>query len=166
MHNTSTLTETALPQYELVQNARNSMFAHCGTLSQADFITPLSGFGDSSVRNLLVHIVNVYRFWLGSFALHQGLPSFRPEQMQRMDDIRPLFAQTDLLVNIFLHRFQSAPETPITGKIPGREEPFATKPLTIFTHVITHEFHHKGQIMSMTRQLGYIPPDTDIIRFS
>jgi len=38
--------------------------------------------------------------------------------------------------------------------------------LQVFTHVITHEFHHKERIMPMGRKLGYIPPDADIIRFS
>jgi len=33
------------------------------------------------------------------------------------------------------------------------------------THVMTHEFHHKGQIMTMGRMLGYTPPDADVIRF-
>ncbi len=37
-------------------------------------------------------------------------------------------------------------------------------PLQLFTHVITHEFHHKGQIMSLSRHLGYTPVDADIIR--
>ncbi len=37
-------------------------------------------------------------------------------------------------------------------------------PLKLFTHVITHEFHHKGQILSLSRHLGYVRVDTDIIR--
>ncbi len=39
-----------------------------------------------------------------------------------------------------------------------------TTPFELFTHVITHEFHHKGQVLSLSRHLGYIPVDTDIIR--
>ncbi|KQL53961.1 hypothetical protein AN964_10930 [Heyndrickxia shackletonii] len=29
--------------------------------------------------------------------------------------------------------------------------------------LITHEFHHKGQIVAMLRQMGYEPPNTDIL---
>jgi len=29
-------------------------------------------------------------------------------------------------------------------------------------HVITHAFHHKGQIVAMLRILGYPAPDTDL----
>lgn len=28
---------------------------------------------------------------------------------------------------------------------------------------MTHEFHHKGQIVAMIREMGYIPPNTDIL---
>ncbi|MCB0624495.1 MAG: hypothetical protein KDC43_11415, partial [Saprospiraceae bacterium] len=34
----------------------------------------------------------------------------------------------------------------------------------LFTHVVTHEFHHKGQILSLTRHLGFVPVDTDVMR--
>ena len=36
---------------------------------------------------------------------------------------------------------------------------------TLFTHVITHEFHHKGQLLTLSRILGYVPPDEDIIHW-
>jgi|HubBroStandDraft_1064217.scaffolds.fasta_scaffold339872_2 uncharacterized damage-inducible protein DinB len=35
-------------------------------------------------------------------------------------------------------------------------------PLQVFTQVVTNEFDHKGRTLSMCRQLGYIPSDTDI----
>lgn len=36
-------------------------------------------------------------------------------------------------------------------------------PRQLLTHSITHEFHHKGQIVAMLRLLGYIPKNTDIL---
>ena len=35
-------------------------------------------------------------------------------------------------------------------------------PAFILLHVITHAFHHKGQILAMLRILGYPAPDTDL----
>ncbi|MCU5378655.1 hypothetical protein OCA08_16075 [Bacillus cereus] len=43
-----------------------------------------------------------------------------------------------------------------------KKEPWSTTPLWLLTHTETHEFHHKGQIVSMARHLGYNPPDTDL----
>jgi uncharacterized damage-inducible protein DinB len=38
-------------------------------------------------------------------------------------------------------------------------------PALVLHHVLTHAFHHKGQIVSMCRRLGYPVSDTDLIRF-
>jgi uncharacterized damage-inducible protein DinB len=37
-------------------------------------------------------------------------------------------------------------------------------PAFILLHVITHTFHHKGQLVAMLRALGYPAPDTDMQR--
>jgi uncharacterized damage-inducible protein DinB len=34
----------------------------------------------------------------------------------------------------------------------------------ILLHVVTHTFHHKGQVVAMLRTLGYPAPDTDLQR--
>jgi uncharacterized damage-inducible protein DinB len=55
-------------------------------------------------------------------------------------------------------------EIPLNNTLSRNRQVSAT-PLQLFTHLLTHEFHHKGQIMTMCRLLGHIPPDTDVIRF-
>ena len=37
-------------------------------------------------------------------------------------------------------------------------------PAFILLHVVTHAFHHKGQIAAMFRLLGHPAPDTDLQR--
>jgi uncharacterized damage-inducible protein DinB len=37
-------------------------------------------------------------------------------------------------------------------------------PVFILLHVLTHTFHHKGQVVAMLRTLGYPAPDTDLQR--
>jgi len=36
-------------------------------------------------------------------------------------------------------------------------------PAHVIHHVLTHAFHHKGQIVSMCRMLGYPAPETDLL---
>jgi uncharacterized damage-inducible protein DinB len=38
-------------------------------------------------------------------------------------------------------------------------------PALIVHHVLTHAFHHKGQIVAMCRELGHPAPDTDLNQF-
>jgi len=70
-----------------------------------------------------------------------------------------IFVTVDQLMTEFL---ESNPSNPIAYEIRGGKG--ITTPATIFAHVTTHEFHHKGQILSISRHLGYVPVDTDIIR--
>jgi uncharacterized damage-inducible protein DinB len=32
-------------------------------------------------------------------------------------------------------------------------------------HLVNHASYHRGQIVSLLRQMGYQPPSTDLIRF-
>jgi uncharacterized damage-inducible protein DinB len=54
---------------------------------------------------------------------------------------------------------------PISAKVPGRDIQLTVTALELLTHVTTHEYHHKGQVLTISRQLGYTPVDTDLIRF-
>ncbi len=36
-------------------------------------------------------------------------------------------------------------------------------PAMAAVHMLTHEYHHKGQIVTIARMLGYEPPDTDLL---
>jgi uncharacterized damage-inducible protein DinB len=38
-------------------------------------------------------------------------------------------------------------------------------PALVLHHVLTHAFHHKGQIVAMCRVLGHPAPDTDLNQF-
>jgi uncharacterized damage-inducible protein DinB len=78
--------------------------------------------------------------------------------------LQQIFENIDELMFRYSEYFSNQPEATVKGfKWPEKYiEPNA---FGIFTHVISHEFRHKGQAMTMARLLGNIPPDTDIMRF-
>ncbi|MEO7311313.1 MAG: hypothetical protein ABIX01_13000 [Chitinophagaceae bacterium] len=62
----STIFNYVAEQYELVRQSRKALFGFCETMDPGDFIEPNSSFGrGGSARNLLVHISNVYQYWIG-----------------------------------------------------------------------------------------------------
>ncbi|SDM34253.1 Uncharacterized damage-inducible protein DinB (forms a four-helix bundle) [Catalinimonas alkaloidigena] len=148
--------------YQLVQSSRAALLRYCETLPPAALLQPLPSFNDSSMRDLMVHIANAYRHWLENFGLHQERPYFDPEACQTVEDLRALFMTSDQLVDEFMQTYEGRWSDVVINTIRGKR--LEITPLTLFTHVITHEFHHKGQILSMSRQLGYTPVDTDVIR--
>jgi len=151
-------------QYELVKSARGALLAYCATVALPDLVRPLASFGGRSMCQVLVHVAETYHNWLGTLALRRPPVVLAAERGRDMLHLRRLYNDVDTLVTEFAHRFSGRWDETVTRTVAGQARLVSTTPLELFTHVLTHEFHHKGQVLSMSRQLGYEPVDTDIIR--
>ena len=149
-------------QYEWIQLTREALFNYCETMSTLDYTKELEAFGGDSIRNLHVHVADCYRGWLGDRALGKRLPAINPESIHSVKEMRKVFSETDELVHEFLNEFEGQWDKSIHVTFRSGDSNSFTA-LWLFTHTATHEFHHKGQIVKIGRQLGYIPPDTDLI---
>ncbi|MBA4493776.1 DinB family protein [Paenactinomyces guangxiensis] len=152
-----------IQQYDWIRRTREVLFCYCETLSPDDYVKELESFGGGSIRNLHVHIADCYRFWLGNFALKKPLARIEPETVKDVQEMRRLFSQTDSLVEEFFHQFRNRWDHPASGTVSWKEGNVDLTPLWLYTHTITHEQHHKGQMVSISRHLGYTPPDTDLV---
>jgi len=149
-------------QYELIRQSRTVLFGFCRTLTHADLIRENELFGrGGSVRNLLVHIANTYEFWIVKNALKRNIHFTEYESKETIDEIKTLFTRVDREVADFITAYASSVSEAIPTEIDGIKKSIPAS--VLFTHVITHEFHHKGQIVSLCRHMGYAPVDTDII---
>ncbi|WP_044642761.1 DinB family protein [Risungbinella massiliensis] len=155
-------------EYEWVKQTREVLLNFCSELDQNDFTRQMDGFGFQSVREALVHIADCYNGWLGSFILLKTKnPKTSKEDLLQLglDDIKVRFEYVDSLVNEVFEVFTDHMNEPVQKKIPWRQEGemVSLTPGKLLTHTITHEFHHKGQIVAMLRQMGYEPPNTDVL---
>ena len=149
-------------QYNLVTSSRHVLFDYCETISEKDFVIENSSFGRGSIRNLLVHIGNTYEYWIGRQGLNLEINFTAYRAVENAWQAKKFFVTIDALVNTFFEHYSNAFLEDLTVEI--NNQTIRASPLKLFTHVITHEFHHKGQILSLSRHLGYSPIDTDIIR--
>ena len=153
-------------QYEMVKSSRKVVLDFCKSFTDSDYIKAVPDFGrGGSIRNLHVHTANAYIFWLVNFAQNRSEAYYDPAQITQLSQVNDAFLHVDEYVKEYLSIFHDKWHDPLSGQAPGTGKNVVTTPLTLFTHMITHEFHHKGQIMTMGRILGYLPPDTDILRF-
>ena len=149
-------------QYEYVKDSRNILFEYCKTVSPEDFMNQNTSFGrGGSMRNLLVHIANTYEYWIANLALKKNLKYAEYEDHLTVQQVILLFDSVDIFMEEFILEMNLS-DTEIVYEIQGNKN--SASPLKFFSHVITHEYHHKGQILSLSRHLGYIPIDTDIMR--
>jgi uncharacterized damage-inducible protein DinB len=157
--------ECAHQQYRLVQSARGTLLAYCATLATKDFTAAVPAFNQSNMRGLLVHVASTYQYWLGTVALGQSRPYPEVAHIPDVVALGHVFEEIDNLVALFTRQHEADWLRTKPFRVPGRPEALALTPLALFTHVITHEFHHKGQLLTMSRLLGYTPIDTDVVRF-
>ena len=150
-------------QYDAIKDSRHILLEFCKTISEQDLLTENNYFGrGGSIRNLLVHIVNVYEFWIAKNTLSKEIIFTDYQSKQSISEIIALFEKVDIFMNEFMEQFRLDETRRIEYELNGNRNSVSL--LKLFTHVITHEFHHKGQILSISRSLGYVPVDTDVIR--
>ena len=149
-------------QYELVRGSRQTLFAYLESMQPADLCKEIPGFGKGSIRNLLVHCVNTYNFWIGECAL--GIPAVPIEAagVTTMNGIQELYDKVDSMLLAFFDEVEDGNQSEFNFYLGGNKT--SAPAIKLFSHGITHEYHHKGQILTMSRQLGYTPVDSDIMR--
>ncbi len=153
----------ARSQYNQIRSAREVLLDYCATLSPEDFVRQGPGFGKGgSVRHLLVHNIHCYEHWIARQALQMDRPFTVADAIHSVEECREVFRQIDDLMVLFLDQLEEKEDGLFTMTI--HDHPEQVDGFKVFTHTITHEFHHKGQILTLSRQLGYTPVDTDIMR--
>jgi uncharacterized damage-inducible protein DinB len=151
-------------QYDLIKGSRAAVFKFLQKEVKDDVFIPVAAFNNNAIAATLVHIVNTYLSWAGNFAMKMDRAFYDEQGFSSLTELKNLFEDVDGIVEQFLEKFAEEYEQPVANYKSGSKYVEATV-LAVFTHMTTHEFHHKGQIMSMCRLLGHVPPDTDIIRF-
>ena len=151
-------------QYMLVKSSRETVFKYFSKIKPDDLTKKLEVFNNSSIQSLFTHSLNTYIHWLKRFAEKEEYPYFKSEELKSANDFRAAFETINRIVEEFINRHPD-PFEKITGYISWQKKDFTYTALDLFTHVTTHEFHHKGQLMTMSRLLGYTPPDADAIRY-
>ncbi|PMC33903.1 damage-inducible protein DinB [Bacillus sp. UMB0899] len=157
-------------EYEWVKQTRQILLDQCRKLTE-DELTKEFEFGFQSIRDSLVHMAGCYHAWIGSFLLSEtSSPLLTKEVIHNMkvDDIQRYFKQADEYVESLFDQFKDKFEEYIEKEPswkPGSGLVSKT-PHQLLFHSITHEFHHKGQIVTILRLLGHIPKNTDILGLS
>ncbi|MEK3904801.1 DinB family protein [Paenibacillus sp. FSL R7-0179] len=149
-------------QYEMIQRTRESLFRYCESMSPTDYVKEIESFGGVSIRSLHAHVADCYRIWLGIRALGKSLPKLNVESVDNIEKMREMFKNTDELVYEFLDDFKIKWDPTVQAS--WQSDSVELTELWLFTHTITHEFHHRGQIVKMGRQLGYIPPKMNLAK--
>jgi uncharacterized damage-inducible protein DinB len=137
---------------------------HLSTIPARDYAREVPGFGFRTAHAQVVHILNCEGFWIHTL---QALP-FEDQDLAgwpTVSDARVLQREVrrktlNYLSDLSEQHLNAAIELHFSDG-----DTAVRTPALILHHVLTHAFHHKGQIVSMCRILGYPAPDTDLNQF-
>ncbi|QQE81327.1 DinB family protein [Alicyclobacillus sp. SO9] len=152
-------------QYDWICKARGRMFGFLEGIPLNKLQQKVPYFGHETIIATQFHVADSYQFWFGEMVRRNpgAYQSATTDEVQRADlqSVRDRFSKVDELVKWFLAEYDGKWFEEITLEVPWQNEVLVVTPLYLLTHVQTHEFHHKGQILIMAKYLGYTPPADD-----
>jgi uncharacterized damage-inducible protein DinB len=136
---------------------------HLATVPETDFVKGVPGFGFPTLREQIVHIFSCEGFWVHTL---QDIRWADRDAANWPDVAHARTLQERVSANTLAYLADVTDEqlnTDTELRFADGDVAFRT-PALVLHHVFTHAFHHKGQIVSMCRLLGYPAPDTDLSR--
>ena len=119
------------------------------------------GFGHPSVWKQLVHILACEEGWVHDLQ-NKTLAAWYAEDCPTMAALMAAKARIRGATRAYLSDLTEEQLNTTLATRPVDWGGELRSPAFILLHVITHAFHHKGQIVAMLRILGYPAPDTDL----
>jgi uncharacterized damage-inducible protein DinB len=137
---------------------------HLSTVPGDDYVRELSGFGFATLREQAIHIFNCEGFWVHTL---QGLPysNRTVADCPALADVRLMQKEVGHATQAYLSTLAD-PQLNADAELRFSDGVYFRTPAFVLHHVLTHAFHHKGQIVAMCRLLGHPAPFTDLSRLA
>ncbi len=152
--------------YGWVKRTREILFEYTQSLPNDVYILEKPEFAYGSIRNVHAHVAQCYLWWIGRIGLHLDWATIEPNPSSLTDipAMRQQFRTVDTVVEQALEAF-TTPDVIFERHHP-RHGALKLTQRWLVMHPITHEFHHKGQLLAMGRMLGHPLPsnaDADLV---
>ena len=149
MYNAETLLDTHTRAHESL----GRLIVFCGTLTSDELRRQLPGFGFSTVLRQLEHTIGAELYWQTVVTRGYSEEATVPN-VPDLAAIEAFREQTASTTRSYLERATEAelntPRLMITD--PGQTR--LLRPADVIMRVVTHIFHHQGQVLAMCRSIG------------
>jgi uncharacterized damage-inducible protein DinB len=120
------------------------------------------GIGRGSIRDILVHLVNTEIYWTDNILREKSKNWFRPEEFSTAEEIRRVWKNVEFSTRELFEN-QNEETLQHVKSVRWDDKTVSFTVAKVFMHITTHETHHRGLIVGLIRQLGYNPPDTNMV---
>lgn len=137
---------------------------HLSTIPDSDYARELPHFGFPTLRAQVIHIFNCEGFWIHTLQGTRFIDR-NPVEYPAVAGARLLQDEVRGWTHAYLSELTDQQLNANTElRFPDGDMAIRT-PALVIHHILTHAFHHKGQIVAMCRALGHPAADTDLNRF-
>ncbi|MDP9119936.1 MAG: DinB family protein [Acidobacteriota bacterium] len=128
-------------------------------------MTREAGTSFGSLLGTLAHVLGSQRLWLCRFEGKPAESAPSPAGYPDRETLQAAWMETAAELGFFLAALTPAQvASQITWT--STEGVTRTRPLwQLILHLVNHSTYHRGQAVSLLRQLGYAPPATDLLHF-
>jgi uncharacterized damage-inducible protein DinB len=147
--------------HTLMHERLDLLLRHIATVPGRLWRKPISGFGHPTVWKQLVHILTCEEGWVHDLQ-NQPFAGWSEEDCPTMEALQTAKERIRGATQTYVSHLTEEELNSTLTKRPVDWGGELRSPAFILLHVITHAFHHKGQVVAMLRILGYPAPDTDL----
>lgn len=134
------------------------------TLSQEQFTKNL-GSSHGGIHGTLVHIVGAEHIWLSRWIGQAVFRLLDPKDYSTIPAVRQKWDEVEQQMGEFVGGLTEENLSAIVTYKTTEGRQFSNPLWQMMQHVINHSTYHRGQIVTMLRQLGVKPIGTDLITF-
>jgi uncharacterized damage-inducible protein DinB len=155
-------TKTGIIELHDVMHQRlDLLLRHVATVPDDLAHKTISGFGHPSIWKQLVHILTCEEGWVHDLQ-NKAFAVWREEDCPTMAALEAAKRRIREATRTYVGALTEEQLNTTLTQRPVDWGGELRSPGFILLHVITHAFHHKGQVVAMLRILGYPAPDTDL----
>jgi len=134
---------------------------HLASLPSGMLVKPVEGFGFSTIRAQMSHIAGAELFWVSKL-LDEEPDGWEDENLNSVDDLRRIFMRVAVDTKEYIEELaENEVNERHTLEFPNGS--FDSTSRLVLLRVVTHGFHHQGQVAAMFRLLGHPMDDSDLV---
>jgi uncharacterized damage-inducible protein DinB len=150
--------------YSFNQWATHRLIEAARLLSPEDFVKDLRT-SYRSMRGTFVHTLWAEWIWLRRWRGESPKRVFAEDEFQDLDAIRSRWGDIDADRNDFIATLTGERLRERLSYQNTRGERWEYPLVHMLQHVVNHSSYHRGQIVTLLRQLGHVPPSTDFLLY-
>lgn len=144
--------------------ANRLLFDAAGKLPEADYLRDLKS-SHGGIHGTLAHIVWAEQLWVHRWVAKPNPAVPQGADLKSLAEVRNRWEEVEAERGSVLAGFNEERLEDTIRVQPSSGGEFTHSFRQMFRHFINHSSYHRGQIVTMLRQLGSKPPNTDLIMY-